>query len=954
MKMYFKRSNLFAALVVGLYSLGGVAQDTSSLQSVTVTGTNIKRTEKEGTSPITVITEEDIVRSGATTTLQLMKLVPQMGGDAYNDNPAINSFSRGVANLSLRALGASSTLILLNGRRVAPAAYANPNTGQSVQYNLNTIPVSAIARVEVFRDGASAVYGSDAMGGVINFITKSDYQGMEVSTRVSGNDDGQYRRKGATIAGGSGSLAADGYNVLFTADLGQQDATSFYQGSNDIKQSELAAINYRFNPYSSAYSSSPWFYKQNANGVFSTVAADMVFRTNCDASRQLVGGIAYGIASTSVLSGRTFCNFDANPYYDMQTKGQDANFLTRAQFNLGAGASAFGEFGYGKSERNYRGPGVAIAGTSAVSNWQVGGPAQSFQALLPVGHPDNPYSSSRAALYYRFEDTPTGTDTVNQQYRVLAGLKGMAGDWDWETAVLWNRAESSNTNKGQLYLPVLRQLLTGRSIASIAADPNISVPFTTLGVAQILQYDAKASTQFGALPGGPLGFAFGSEVRTELTQMIPDAVHAAGNIYGYSTQKIDSSRDVQSGFFELRAPFQKDFEMDFAGRADKYPGLATNFVPKVGAKWTVNDTLAFRGTSSRGFRAPALSQSAPGATQFFTSVTDTLRCPDGVNPAPGGLAADCKPTSVSGISGGNPNLVPENSRGTSFGFIFSPSKNAELLLDWYRIRQENQIALGSAQSIVDNPSRYAAGSLVRDPNPATWIKDSNGVPIPDSGPLISVTAPWINKGSTEVEGIDLELKLQTKLDNVGDLNSSLKAGYVLAYRAATLPGDVEANVAGRQGGLSDWATSTGAVPALKLELSSALVSGSHTFTGAVHFVGSVDLNRYTDGTKVYDFATCQYGGPAAPGVTGRNILGTAPNSYIDFYPDCKIPAWTTLDVGYSYSGFKDLTLNFLVANITDQPAPYAPTTSAVSEGYNAGLHNPYGRYYTFSAKYVFK
>ena len=222
MKMYFKRSNLFAALVVGLYSVGGVAQD--ALQPVTVTGTNIKRTEQEGTSPITVITEEDIVRSGATTTLQLMKLVPQMGGDAYNDNPAINSFSRGVANVSLRTLGASSTLILLNGRRVAPAAYANPNTGQSVQYNLNTIPVSAIARVEVFRDGASAVYGSDAMGGVINFITKSDYQGMQVSTRMSGNDDGQYRRKGATAAGGAGSLAADGYNVLFTADIGQQDA----------------------------------------------------------------------------------------------------------------------------------------------------------------------------------------------------------------------------------------------------------------------------------------------------------------------------------------------------------------------------------------------------------------------------------------------------------------------------------------------------------------------------------------------------------------------------------------------------------------------------------------------------------------------------------------------------------------------------------------------------------
>ncbi len=171
-----------------------VAQPTG-LAEVTITGSNLKRADKEGTSPIQTITAQEIQQSGASNALQLLKAVPSMGVGGYNDTPDQNGFSRGVATASLRALGSTSTLILLNGRRMTPSAYANPNNGQSTLYDLNSIPISAIERIEIFKDGASAVYGSDAMAGVINFITKTGFVGGEVSTSIGANDNQEFGRR---------------------------------------------------------------------------------------------------------------------------------------------------------------------------------------------------------------------------------------------------------------------------------------------------------------------------------------------------------------------------------------------------------------------------------------------------------------------------------------------------------------------------------------------------------------------------------------------------------------------------------------------------------------------------------------------------------------------------------------------------------------------------------------
>ncbi|MBK9623961.1 MAG: TonB-dependent receptor [Rhodocyclaceae bacterium] len=991
--MKFKKTQMAVAVVGALSIVSSALAQTAAPERVTVTGSNIKRVSVEGSQPIEVITAKDIQQSGAKTVLELMKTVTALGADGQNDNSGQNSFSSGVATASLRSLGATSTLILINGRRMTPSAYANPNLGASTIYDLNTIPLSAIDRVEILKDGASAVYGSDAVGGVINFITKTDYQGFEVNTRMGFNDDGEFARRAVTISAGFGDLNSNGWNFLVSGDFSQRDSTMMADGSNDIQADQYNQINLRGNPFSSSLSAYPVFYKENgtnnaaANGTRSFPTATpttvvSIVTAGCPADRLLTvtpgatgTGVVYGIAATSALTGKSFCNFNNDLYTEMQSKGDDAAFMAHGTLRLGSSMTAFTELAYSKSDRTYILPARTIDGLAPVTNFLVGGVGASFQAILPIGHPDNPFNADAtpraAAVRYRFENHPGGTDLTNEQYRVLLGIKGTIGTWDWEAAYLWNRTEREETRHGFLYLPVLRQLLTGRTLASIANDPAISPDITALAFAEIKQYDFKATTEFGSLGGGPIGFATGMEFRNEAIGVSADPKHANGDIMGFATTQIFGDRDVKSAFFEFRTPWMRTFETDFAGRFDKYPGIATSFVPKVGFKWTVMDNFVVRGSYAEGFRAPAVSQVSPGGAQsFLNGLHDPLRCEqDGTTPKPnGGTALDCA-KSVSSVGVANPALKPEDSKSWTFGMIYSPTSNIDMLVDVFDIIKKGEVARGAAQDILDHPNNYPPGSITRETSPVLLLTDALGNPIPGTGPLISVARPWVNQGSTEIHGFDLEIRMRNSLGEYGKLSSSLKGTYLLRYLREEQPGLPTWNAVGTSGGLADWATSSDTIPRLKLRIASALEVGGHTFTGAVNYVSSISQIRRFDGfggtngtTYTYNGSTCHWGGAAEANLGGRSVLGVAAtatngrNTYIAYHPDCTVPAWATYDLGYQYKGIKNLTLGIQVSNILDTKAPYTPTTDAttIAEGYDPGLHDNRGRYFLLSAGYKFK
>ncbi len=956
------------------------ADQPQKLERVEVTGSNIKRTSKVGTSPIDTITAADIKATGAKTVLELMKTVPALGADGFNDVPNQSGFSRGVATASLRSLSATSTLILINGRRMTPAAYANPNNGTSTLYDLNSLPVSAIERVEIFKDGASAVYGSDAIGGVINFILKRNYQGFEASARMGANDDGEFTKDTVNATMGLGDYESKGWSFMLSADLTKRGATSMKKGSNDIQADDYRAINLRLNPFSSSLSEFPIFTKELGrvgsddfrNTRTTAPVSDVRITTaGCDPSRLITnGGAVHGILSTNVLFGRSFCNFDLDEYTDVQSKGTDFSLFGSGALRLSNDMQAFVELGYSDSNRFTRGaPRATNAQAGATTNFLLGGLATPFRAILEIGHPDNPFNSlatpARAAVGIRFKNAVNGNnDTTNRQYRVAAGVRGTVLDtWDFETAVLWNKAPRKEINYGFYNLPVLRQMLgpNGRSLASINSDPNLTINLVNKASAETLQWDGRVSTEFGQLPGGPIGVAGGLELRREKLDIDPDPVNARGDALGIANTAVEATRDVKSAFFEVRLPALKSLDFDVAGRVDKYPSIKTNFVPKAGFKWAATDFLVLRGTISQGFRAPAVSQVAAGGAQFFQTVTDPIRCEeDGSTPKPGAQASDCA-RGISGVGNANPQLKNEKSRAKSFGFVLSPTKNFDFDATYFWIRKEGEVALASTQDVIDKPDLYPPGSIVRDNNPALLLDGR-----PNTGPILSVSIPWTNQGSTEVSGVDLDISGRFTVPDLAKFTARLGATYNLSYKREEAPGYVPFNVVGTNGGISDWATSVGDIPRTKLRFSLSADSGNHLITGAMNYVSSLSYIRRFDGSltppAVYSGNTCHYGGTNFDNVPLRSVIGVAPTAtngrdlYINRYPGCKTAAWTTFDIGYSYRGIKDLTLSVNVSNFTDEAAPYTPfaqTSTSIAQGYNSGMYSNTGRYFSISASYKF-
>ncbi|NYE63584.1 iron complex outermembrane receptor protein [Duganella sp. 1224] len=937
----------------------GQAQE-KEVESVYVTGSNLKRVGKEGNSPVQVISIQDIKASGASTVSELMRTVPSMGTDNnYDTNDG--GFSRGVATASLRGLSSTSTLILLNGRRMTPSAYADPNDGNSTLYDLNSIPLSALDRVEILKDGASAVYGSDAIGGVINFITKNNFEGLKVSARAGANDDGNFGRRGANAFWGKGDVEADGYNVFVAVDVSKRDRV-LRADATDIAFDQYKQLNSRYaTPYGSTVSASPAFYRERSPGsanfaVNQALApTNLVVRTNCDPSQQLVGSTAMGFAATSVFINRTFCNYDTTRFLEAQSAGKDASLLSRGVLKLGQNTRAFAEVALSRTERNYTGAPITI-GQSVVTNFTANGTAAPFQAILPIGHPDNPFPNARASVGYRFENLRGGTQNVNKGIRTLVGLEGTYGSWDWNTGLLWNESKRDDTTYGRLYLPTLRKLNTGTSLAQLSADPTLGHDVVTDNKASILQWDGKANTEFGQLPGGPLAFAAGFELRQEKIKLNPDELVARGDIYGLANTVIDGRRNVKSAFFELRTPLLKSLELEFAGRVDKYQNLERNFVPKFGGKWTPSDMFALRGTYAKGFRAPGLTQVTPGGAQFFLSgLYDPKRCEtDEVTPKPGATEVDCN-KSAAGTGGANPNLVPERSKSHSIGFIISPTKDLDFVVDFWRIRKEGEVILGSAFDALKNEDSNP-GLIVRDTNPANFILDGNGKPIPGTGPLLMVREPWINQGSSEVRGIDLEARYRHNMGSWGSLDTKVSSTYTSHYSIAGQVGDPEHNLAGSSAGITDWALSSGLdIPRWKTTLTANWSRGDHSLSANVNYVGPVSLLRRYDGTDTFAQPFCHYG-TKKPTDAEPDRNTTVP-LYEAYYPKCAVDSWTTVGASYSYTGFKNWSLSLNIQNLFDKRAPYDPRYGASSgaplAGYNEGLHNPWGRYFTFNASYTF-
>ena len=734
------------------------------VEKIEVTGSSIKRIEGETALPVQVITREDIDKSGSTTAAELLKNISASAaqltdGASITDN---TGGQRGFNGANLRGLGVSSTLILLNGRRLAN--FASP--GDSAGVDLNSIPAGAIERVEILKDGASAIYGTDAIGGVINFITRKDYQGFDVSTYALRTKEGGAGKKTATVSGGIGDLAKDGYNVFGVVDVQELDSLRSTQ-RNFLKERPLATL-LPFYLSSRPYPGNIRLQSNSTRRAAQLAAINAAgYRFSGAAFNQrTVNFTAPGCNPPASVFAADFlsqaCGYDYMADTEIYPKSDKASFLGRAVFQLNATTQGFVEVLKAETKTKYV--------LSPVPTTLTGVTFDQINSFLP-----RPIAGP-STFDIRFRATEAGNRSNEVQSnadRFVVGLNGTVGK-DWDYNVAFNRAENTTTDKYVNGYYKFAELDAGVRAGSINPfGPSSAAGRSLLDTLRINDearkskgtteaFDAKLSGALMELEGGSLGAAFGAELRRESQSFSPSALLVSNNIAGDRSASLapgtsdptlvstNNSRNITSAYGELNAPFTKTLEAQFALRYDKYQNVGSSVNPKVGLRWQPSKTVLVRASAGTGFRAPSFSElyrpTVNGSSPAF--IYDTVIAD-----------FDQWPTTKQA----NPNLKPEKSKQYSLGIVFEPVKNVGASLDYWNIRKTDVISDLSEKTILSNPVRYAA----------YITRDANDTP--------TILLRKENQGALNTSGLDVELSWRGVKTDIGRFGATLSGTYVIEY-----------------------------------------------------------------------------------------------------------------------------------------------------------------------------
>ncbi|HUQ29125.1 MAG TPA: TonB-dependent receptor [Usitatibacter sp.] len=903
-----------SAMAASMIYAGDAAAQAQSRERIEVTGTNIKRTDTETPSVVQVITREQIERSGATSVAELLREIPAVAGGSAQDFDAGSGFQRGNQTASLRGLGSVATLLLVNGRRVSPAPYADPNVGQGTSFNLNSIPLSAVDRIEILKDGASAVYGSEAIAGVVNIILRKDYRGAEVALSHWQKSGGEYKVNQASVAAGMGDLSRDRWNVLIAGEWLKREPQRLAESGSGVFNADYARLTGR-NTATSAISYPANVRRESAPGSGAFLASGRLpVDPRCPEALRVV------VVAASGLQECRFNNFD---YLNIVSELERKGVLARGSFQVAASLTAFAEVSFTRNDATFvsQPPGLDAAAPSTWFNRE--GQRFSYTLILPVGHPDNP-NAFRIGLRYRFADIgQTRTLVQTDATRVVAGVEGTFGTWDWNSGFLFSKSERTETSNIILYYPAVQAAVNNGTYRfsgtnSQALLNSLHPDFTNTGESTLASWDIKGSRELMQMPGGPAMMAAGFELRREKMDIVSDPRTVAGEYLGVASSTVHGSRNVASTFVELSMPVVRNVETQIAGRYDRYSDFGSAFTPKLGAKWLVTPALAARGTWAKGFRAPSLFQISNANVQSFNAgIVDPLRCPGGTL-APGAEAEDCNRT-ISSLIQANTNVQPEKSVSHTLGLVWSPSNDFQTSIDYWYIHRMNFIDRFSSPFVIQqnfNGVPAFANAVIRNPNPATWLPG-----IANSGPIQSTIRRFDNFGDQVAAGWDLDISYRMLLGSMGKLRLDTNWTYY------------DKNM---------W----------------QFAKGANYFNGAGNFYAFESPRVRGNASAIWDFrdfstlvrynyvGRWNYGDPES----GCYLATTG--ATFQYLGECYVKEWGTYDLGVSYKGIRNLEFGVLVRNVKDTPAPYDPNQPTL--GFNPTHHNPYGRYWQFSLSYKFK
>lgn len=913
------------SIVIGALPMGAQAQ------RVEITGSSIKRVETEGALQVQTLTRADIERTGVQSTEQLLRTVSAMASSGQTQSSTGTGLATyGASTISLRGLGQERTLVLVNGQRMA--AFSDGTTGAT---NVNNIPLAAIERVEILKDGASAVYGSDALAGVVNFILRKNFQGYEIGgTYGTPTESGGGQQYQANIIAGWGDRPADGWNLTVS---GQWSKNQELMGRDRAySKTDTVLPYYRGGGTPLGSIQGAWLPGGGElNGPVNLPGLPFSFTGTGYGNPLAPGGQCGTInmvpATNTSAEGQPYCAFDTGPFVGLlgatETAALTANFTAR----LTGTAELYGDAMWSRTKFNSsiqpsplrHGPGFTATdpqfGALGIDpvllmspsnpNYQIASDYLTAQGL--GGLVGQPLSITSRVFDYGNRTT----EDESTQSRLVGGVRGEFMNQSYDVVAGWNQNKLKGTvTDGFFYQTGLAQATQNPANAwnpwSLTQTPEFQaaaaaakyVGGTLSGTSNLYTVQGTLSGDVMTLPAGTMQYAAGYQFRRETLKTTPAAALELGDIAGLggATLPIDANRNINAVFAELNIPIVKNLDAGLAVRFDDYNDVGNTTNWKGNVRWQPMQQLLLRGSYGTGFRAPTLSDLFTPQTPGTSSQIN--------DPVTG--QTDFQTTS---LTGGNPDLKPETSTQYSLGMVLQPIRSLSVGLDFFNIQVNDTIAQPSDQEIVTN-------NLNGDPAYANLV-----VRDPTTQAITLIRQVLANSGKLVVQGYDLDMNYTENL-GPGVLSLGLQGTYYTKFDQTTPGGTVFGKVGTTVNGCFNPVVSS-----------------------------TAGLDGYGVVLRYKQYATATW--------TQGDWATTLGNSYArGYHTDCDLndnptsqDALSLWDLQVAWSGIKGAVLTLGMRNIfdTQPPSPYVANSNQFQNGYDAAQYDPRGRFVYLTGTFRF-
>ena len=769
-----------ASIAVAPTAFAAEEEDDEDENTVTVTGSRIKRSDIEGSLPVTVIDREMIELSGESNASDFLRNMTFNSTGSFR--PQSGSSAQGTASISLRGIGSSRTLVLVDGRRLPKS----PSTGSN--QDLNSIPMGAIERIEVLSDGASAIYGSDAMGGVVNIITRKDFEGVQMTigqSSVSIPNNGGDRENGSITFGASGETS----NLIGGVSWNKRDiifARDFYWNS----------------PGASTFGNS--YSTADVVNNFTTIPG------GCD----FPGTGFYEVPRANALNATgTRCAYDFTMVSADEASTGNKSLWLKGTHEINENWSVFANASVNKSNSFGRYAPVPD------SNYYAGRTLTPDSPNNPTNPSGNVYdgtSTEGVPVFYwhRFDALGNRDSFVdNELSEITTGMTGNVAD-GVELDFGVRKTKNKTYEIGYNYLLRSAADAAIESGAYSLLDPYATsesvlngMKVTTSRIGRYDQQEAWFTAAFDAfeMDAGSAQAFVGVEYREEDYFDQYDSLSEAGEVGGSSGNSAGGTRDVTAFYFELLIPVLDTLELTVAGRQDDYSDYGSDFSPKLSARWVATDDITVRASYGEGFRAPTLDILTQKDSFSADSVRDDATCIAlGIDPDSSACSIQ-----INGLRTANPSLGSEQSVQMSAGIAHQATDWFNYSVDWYNIEITDRINFFSAQELVNK-------EIAGDPIPTGL-----GVERFADGSISRVVQGYGNEGSVEVSGLDVNMVFTYEALG-GHLKHNVQLSHMLDYtvdNGRTLVEDP-------------------GVPANRLVISNTLDMGEYSVAYNMNLVGS--------------------------------------------------------------------------------------------------------------------